>query len=85
MPEARVRKGPGTTPGPPVSLGFLVLDHLGRLEEALSDLGQWVRDGRLAYAEDIVEGLENAPEALIRLLAGQNTGKMIVKVGAEPA
>ena len=65
--------------------GFLVLDHLGRLEEALSDLGQWVRDGRLAYGEDIVDGLENAPEALIRLLAGQNTGKMIVKVDEEPA
>jgi NADPH-dependent curcumin reductase CurA len=64
--------------------GFLVLDHLGRLEEALADLGQWVRAGRLAYTEDIVDGLENAPEALARLLAGRNTGKMITRVGDEP-
>ena len=64
--------------------GFLVLDHLHRLQEALTDLGRWVREGRLATREDIVEGLENAPEALIRLLAGGNHGKMIVRVDAEP-
>ncbi len=65
--------------------GFLVLDHLHRLEAELHDLGQWLREGRLSYAEDIVDGLENAPEALVRLLAGGNKGKIIVRVGPEPA
>ena len=54
------------------------------MPEALADLAGWVRDGKLHYREDIVDGLENAPAALVRLLAGGNTGKMIVRVGPEP-
>ena len=60
--------------------GFLVLDYMHRADEAVAELSQWLRDGRLSYAEDIVEGLENAPAALVRLLAGENNGKMLVKV-----
>jgi hypothetical protein len=40
----------------------------------------WIAEGRVKYKEDIVEGLENAPEALIGLLEGRNFGKLIVQV-----
>ncbi len=65
--------------------GFLVLDHFDRLEESVGRLGKWYRDGRLRYREDITDGLENAPAALVRMLAGGNQGKTIVRVGPEPA
>jgi len=64
--------------------GFLFFDYVERMPAALEELASWVREGKLTYAEDIVEGLENAPTALVRLLSGGNTGKMIVKVGPEP-
>jgi len=50
--------------------GFLVLDHMHRADEAVARLSQWLREGRLRYAEDIMDGLENAPAALTRVLAG---------------
>jgi len=43
-------------------------------------LSTWVREGKLKYKEDIVEGLENAPQAFIGLLRGANFGKLLVKV-----
>ena len=61
--------------------GFLVLDHMHRADEAVAELSQWLREGNLRYAEDIVDGIENAPKALVRLLAGENKGKMLVRVG----
>lgn len=54
---------------------------LRRAGQAVAELSAWLREGRLRYAEDIVEGLENAPAALVRLLAGENRGKMLVRVG----
>jgi NADPH-dependent curcumin reductase CurA len=60
--------------------GFLVLDHMHRADEAVAELSQWLRGGKLHYAEDIVDGLENAPAALVRLLAGENRGKMLIRV-----
>ena len=64
--------------------GFLVLDHMHRLEEALADLSAWLRDGKLSYREEFHDGLDAAPEALVHLLAGRNNGKVIVRVGEEP-
>jgi hypothetical protein len=43
------------------------------------DAGAWVRDGKIKYREDIVDGLRKAPEAFIKLLRGGNFSKMIVK------
>ena len=60
--------------------GFLVYQFTGRHEEALARLGAWVRDGTLQYREDVVEGLENSPQAFIGLLAGANFGKLVIKV-----
>jgi hypothetical protein len=65
--------------------GFLVLDHIARFGEAAAQLAEWHRAGRINSREEIVDGLENAPEALMRLLRGANKGKMMVQVGAEPS
>jgi NADPH-dependent curcumin reductase CurA len=43
-------------------------------------MGDWVREGRIKYREDVVEGLENAPDAFIAMLQGGNFGKLIVHV-----
>jgi NADPH-dependent curcumin reductase len=63
--------------------GFILLDYRDRFPEGILQLVQWVQEGRIRYAEDVVEGLENAPAALRTLFSGQNTGKLIVKV-ADP-
>lgn len=60
--------------------GFLVLDHFDRLDEAAKQLGAWYRAGRIKVREDIAEGLENAPTQLLRLLAGENQGKALVRL-----
>jgi NADPH-dependent curcumin reductase CurA len=65
--------------------GFLVLDHFERFGEAAAKLAGWYRDGRIQSREEIVDGLENAPAALMHLLRGANKGKMMVRVGDEPA
>ncbi|MBV9508250.1 MAG: NADP-dependent oxidoreductase [Acidobacteriia bacterium] len=61
--------------------GFLVFQYADRYEEGLRQLSTWLREGRLKYREDIMEGLENAPKAFIRMLQGKNIGKQLVKVG----
>jgi len=60
--------------------GFIVLDYQDRFLDAILQLGQWVAEGRIKYAEEIVDGLEAAPGALRRLFTGENTGKLIVNV-----
>ena len=60
--------------------GFLVIDHYDLLQDFLAEVGPWVGGGELKYRETIVEGIENMPDAFIGLLAGENIGKMLVKV-----
>lgn len=64
--------------------GFLVMDYPELLEQAERDLASWIDGGQLVVAEDIVEGLANAPAGLVGLLAGENIGKRMVRVGSEP-
>jgi hypothetical protein len=64
--------------------GFIVSDHMTRMGDFVKDCGGWLRDGRLKYREDVVVGLEKAPEAFIGLLQGQNFGKLLVRVGEDP-
>jgi NADPH-dependent curcumin reductase CurA len=64
--------------------GMVVIDHTDRYPEFLHDVSQWLRDGAIRYREDVVQGLENAPRAFIGLLRGENIGKRIVQVGADP-
>lgn len=60
--------------------GFLVHDYQDRYQEGLNNLNTWLKQGKLKYRETLVEGLENAPKALIGLFHGENTGKQIVKI-----
>ncbi len=60
--------------------GFIVYDFAQQTEDFLRDAGGWIREGKLKYREDVVEGLENAPQAFIGLLKGENFGKLLVKV-----
>jgi len=60
--------------------GFVVMDFHDQQAKALAELKGWVEAGDLRVREDIIDGLENLPAALIGLLAGENIGKRMVKV-----
>jgi NADPH-dependent curcumin reductase CurA len=62
--------------------GFKVLDpmNMDLLPDFTRDMRQWIAEGRIKWRETIVEGLENAPQAFIGLFAGENVGKMLVKI-----
>jgi NADPH-dependent curcumin reductase CurA len=60
--------------------GFIVSDFADQAPAFHRDVVEWIRDGRLKYREDIVEGLDAAPEAFIGLLQGKNFGKLVVRV-----
>jgi NADPH-dependent curcumin reductase len=63
--------------------GFIVFDFANQQADFLAEVSPHVRDGRIKYREDFVDGLENAPNALIGLLRGANFGKLIVRVAPE--
>ncbi|PZS75450.1 NADP-dependent oxidoreductase [Stenotrophomonas maltophilia] len=60
--------------------GFIVHDFNHLWPDFEREMPQWLREGRIQYREDVVEGLENAPEAFFGLLKGQNFGKLVVKL-----
>ena len=62
--------------------GFIISDHYDRVGEFISDVGTWLSQGKIKYREDMVRGLENAPEAFLGLFQGANFGKLVVNVGA---
>ena len=61
--------------------GVLVLDYEHRYAEAITQLHQWVRQERLRWEEEILEGIEQAPGAIARLYRGDNLGKLLIRVG----
>lgn len=61
--------------------GFIVTDYAPRFVEGVMQMAQWLASGKLKYAESIVEGFENTPQAFIGLFTGENLGKQLVKVG----
>lgn len=64
--------------------GFIVFDHHDRMSAFLRDCSTWLAEGRLHYREDIVDGLEQAPSALLKLFEGKNFGKLMVRVSSDP-
>ncbi len=60
--------------------GLLVVDHVDLRSEFLRNASTWLADGELHYRETVVDGLENAPHALIDMLSGHNVGKMLVRL-----
>jgi NADPH-dependent curcumin reductase CurA len=64
--------------------GFIIFDDYGhRYGEFYQQMSVWLGEGRIKYREDIVDGLENAPEAFIGLLEGKNFGKLVVRIAQD--
>jgi NADPH-dependent curcumin reductase CurA len=63
--------------------GFIVSDHFDRFPAFLQEVAPLVRNGRIKYREDIIDGLDAAPSALIGLFEGKNFGKALVRVSPE--
>jgi NADPH-dependent curcumin reductase CurA len=61
--------------------GFIVGDHSHLMPQFIREMGEWLAEGKIRFRETVVGGLENAPDAMIGLLRGQNTGKMVVRLG----
>jgi NADPH-dependent curcumin reductase CurA len=80
----------GPTPGPSnlfqatannlTLRGFRGSAYQHRLPDVVRELGGWLVEGRLRYRETVIDGLERAPEALMRMLAGDTTGKTLVRI-----
>ena len=63
--------------------GFIVLDYKARYPEAVAALAKWVREGRIRYREDILDGIEHAPGAIVGLYRGENLGKRLIRIAPE--
>ena len=63
--------------------GFLVGQFNNHFEEGRQRIAGWMKEGRIKYREDVVEGLENAPRAFIGMMKGENVGKLLIKVSPE--
>jgi NADPH-dependent curcumin reductase CurA len=61
--------------------GFLVSDYASRFDEAIPRLARWLADGTIRHTEDVVDGIEQAPAALLRVLRGENRGKQLIRCG----
>jgi NADPH-dependent curcumin reductase CurA len=65
--------------------GFIQFDYLHRTADFQRDMGTWIRDGKVRYQEDIVEGLANAVSAFQGLMQGRNRGKLLIQVSEDPS
>ncbi len=62
--------------------GFIQREFVARYPQFLQEMGDWLRAGKVHYREDIVDGLENAPQAFIGMLKGRNFGKLLIRVAS---
>ena len=60
--------------------GFLIWDYEHRYDEAVKRLASWIRSGQLRYREEILEGIEQAPDAIAGLYRGENMGKRLIRI-----
>lgn len=60
--------------------GLVVFDWWHRRDAAFARMAQWHSDGHIKFREDILDGFENAPRAFVRMMAGENQGKQLVRV-----
>jgi NADPH-dependent curcumin reductase len=64
--------------------GFIIFQDYGaRYPEFYNEMSVWVKQGKIKFREDIIEGLENAPQAFIGLLQGKNFGKLVIRVAQD--
>lgn len=64
--------------------GFIVTDYVSQWDLAFREMGQWIQQGKLKYQQEIVQGLENAPTAILKLFNGEKMGKLIVQISEQP-
>jgi NADPH-dependent curcumin reductase CurA len=60
--------------------GFIVSNYQSRIPAFVEDMSGWLAQGEIKYQEDVVDGLENTPDAFLGLFSGANFGKLVVKV-----
>jgi NADPH-dependent curcumin reductase CurA len=60
--------------------GFIVSNYSAKFKDGIEQLSKWLHEGKLEYAETIVDGFDQIPQAFIDLFEGKNNGKMVVKV-----
>jgi hypothetical protein len=60
--------------------GMVVFDYADRYPQAVAELAGYLKDGRMKSREDVVTGLENFPEALLKLFSGENFGKLVLSL-----
>jgi len=63
--------------------GFLIFDYVDRYPEGLSALTEWVKAGLVRYREDILEGIEQAPDSIAGLYRGENLGKRLIRIASD--
>lgn len=63
--------------------GMVVFDYADRFPQAVAELAGYLKDGRMKSREDIVDGLENFPEALLKLFSGGNFGKLVLQIATD--
>jgi NADPH:quinone reductase len=81
-PDVGLRPQPFLLINSALMKGFIVTQYASRFAEGIKQLSQWFAEGKLKYAETVVEGFENTPRAFIGLFSGDNLGKQIVKIQA---
>jgi len=79
-PDEGLRPQPYLLVNSALMKGFIVTDYAREYSEGVKQLAQWLSEGKLKYAETIVDGFENTPQAFIGLFSGENLGKQVVKV-----
>jgi len=62
--------------------GFLTTDFIARFPEAIANLSGWIRDGKIRYREEMLEGIQHAPATVQKLYSGENTGKLVMRLPA---
>ena len=63
--------------------GFIIFDYYEHYGKFVEEMSEWLSAGKIKYREQVVNGLENAPDSFIGLLEGQNFGKLVIKVNDE--
>jgi NADPH-dependent curcumin reductase CurA len=81
QPDIGLRPQPYLVVNSALMKGFIITKYAARFSEGIKQMAQWLSEGKLKYAESVVEGFENTPRAFIGLFHGENLGKQIVKIG----
>ncbi len=80
QPEVGPRPQPYLLVKSALMQGFIITDYAPRFAEGVKQLAQWLSEGKMKYAENIVDGFENTPRAFLGLFTGENLGKQLVRV-----